>query len=660
MKSRWLICLLLFLGVQIAYYPSLRNGFVYDDTRYVVGNKLVTEEIRLDEIFTSTYPPNQPDQGLYRPLTTLSYSVDEKIWGIYEGKPTINGFHLTNHLLHSLNTVLLFLLLQRLGLSRIVAVLSTLLFALHPLHTESVAWISGRAELLGMCFGLSAILIHFARSKLSFPLACLFWLAAMLCKENWLLLPALIGLIEWILKPGGTGEERASFKVLLMQAVTALMLGAIFWGVRHAIIGSWKPPLAAYQDVVSDITRVMTALKVLSLYVGSWFWPMNLSVHHEISPLENHFVGLVIGIVWTAFAAVLWLARNRLPWFSLAGAWFLLSILPVSNLLFPIGAVFAERFLYLPTLFFGPALLMTIVKLHRNYLQSEPAPKLLAAGCSIVLAVFVFKLWDRQPDWYSDVRLWESTIERYPDSFAARGALSEAYLRVGEFEKAKEHSGKALERIQGQPVVYRKLFEPKLMGIEAAAQSGMSQKAWAQRFIKANHLAQTFRSTEALAEYKALIDEYPEQPQTYEALGDLYLRLNNPVAARQQFEEAISLGWKSGDLFAKYGQTLSELGKKAEAIIAYEEALKISPSNHVIQYNYGVVLADIGDYAAALKAFDKATSLQPRFAAPHLNAAAVHLHMKEYEKARERIQKVLAVDPKQKEALELLSRIPRA
>jgi tetratricopeptide (TPR) repeat protein len=656
----WDGLLILFI-VLFAYLPCLNNGFVYDDQPYILTNKLVTQGGDLKTIFTTPYPPDRPEQGLYRPLVTLSYALDYKFWKGFALPESFNGFHFTNVVLHVLNVILFLILLDALGLGRWERLFAALIYALHPGLSEAVAWVVGRAELLSTFFGLLAILALVKKPKsMDIGLFLVFLLASMMSKESGVLFVFLAGLVLWFRCHRNQEKEVPWIPFAILSVIT---LGA-FWWIRSRAIGSWHPSLVAYEGVVSTPLRILTALRVLWKYIALCFWPDPLSVYHNIAPTTDLAIGLLAGLGWFLIFWFSWQYRKSFPWFGLAFCWFWIAIFLVSNILLPIGAVYGERFAYTPFLFFAPLVIMLVGKILEQRFRDNK--QILSVILMLVICGnFTALLWSRLPEWKNNISLWQSALRLYPNAFAVKAPLSEAYLFAGEFEQSRVLASEAIDQLQTQPAVYQKLFLAKLENIEAAAKSGIGQKIWLNRFIIANELAQNFRLREALLGYKELIQDFPEQPQTYDAIGDLYVRINNPVAAMQSFEEAIHLGLKNSLIYAKYGQVLSELGRKADAVIAYEQALKMNPKDFLTQYNYGVVLGELEDYTGALSAFTEANRLSPKFAAPRVNSAAILIHLQRYDEAKKEILTVLEADPKLKqditrEAKKMLLKIPRA
>ena len=652
-RKAWGEVLLIFVVVVLAYLPSLWNGFVYDDENYVVSNPLTHGKLNLRQIFTDTYPPGAKDQGLYRPLVTLSYYLDGKVWGFARPGES-NGFHFTNLFFHALNTCLLWILLRQLGMRARPRLVASIIFGIHPALTEAVAWIVGRAELLGMSFGLLAILSFLWRPRgIGLMVGCFLWVCATLCKEHWLALPALVAWI-FVCMPTTPKLEKA---LIVWSGCLAVFIASSFLVVRAMMVGSWHPPVSAYGSI-PIFSRTATALRVLWQYIGLWIWPVSLSVHHEVFLVTKISHGVMLWGSWFFVFWLMWRARRFFPWFTLALGWYWIAMLPVSNLIIPIGAISGERFMYLGTLFFAPVMVVGVNKAFSVVFQDsvrKPLAILLAVmGCLLLLG----RLWIRLDDWKGDLSLWRSAARCYPQSYAIKAQLSMALLRGGEFAAAHVMAAEALNQSVQSPQPYQKHFNPHLVHVDVLAQTGMRQMVWHKKFAAANDAARNLRPQEALESYHARIEEFPEQPQTHEALGDLYVRLNNAMAARQHFEEAIRLGACSSELFAKYGQSLSELGNKAEALLMYDRSLKINPLDPIVHYNRGVVLGELGDGASALSAFKMANRLLPKLAAPHLNAAAILIHLKCYNEARAELVQVFALDPKQPEALSLLQKIP--
>ncbi len=648
----WVDAALLVVTVLIAYFPAFWNGFVYDDEPYILANPLVQGPLKLKSIFTENYAPGRAEQGLYRPIVTLSYWVDHRVWN-FAAPGSFNGFHLTNVLIHALNALLLFLLLRCWNVPRGACWFCALVFAIHPALSEAVTWIVGRAELLGTFFGLLAVYFYFRHpSRNGFLIAIFFWLLAMLSKEQWIALPVAIAILQT------ARPKRPVRREALIQLLIASILLFVFWSVRTLILGGWRPSLVTYQDVVTPLQRIWTSLELMWGYLWVWFFPVSLSVYHAIVPVESASRGLLSAGAWIFVFWAAWRARPYFPWAFWALGWFWALMISVSNLILPIGTSFGERFLYASTLFFAPLIVMT----YQAFLRLAGKTGLsslhgLFVGAPICIFLLI-GLENRLPDWQSNLTLWESAARIYPHSFVIKAPLSESLLREGRFGEAHILAAESAQQLETQPLLYQKLFLPRLMRVDGAAQSGMRQIAWAKRFFIANETARSFQTSEALALYQKLADDFPEQPQTFEAIGSLYMRLENYEGARQNLQEAIRLGTKSAGVFAQYAYALSQLGHKAEAVLMYDEALKLNPNEYLIQSNRATVLANIGDLDAALDGFRQTIRLAPYFLEAHLSAASILIHLQKYREAEKELAQVFKLDPNHAQARELLRKIP--
>ncbi|NUN93869.1 MAG: tetratricopeptide repeat protein [Verrucomicrobiae bacterium] len=634
--------------------PSWWNGFVYDDAVYVAGNPVVTGRLSAWEAFTTSYPPGRSDQGLYRPLTTLSFRLDAQTWGAIRAGEW-NGFHFTNSLLHAACATLLFALARRLGLGRIAAGCGAAWFATSPAISETFFWISARAALLAAIFTLIAALAATAPAgRWRAPAAFLAWIAALLSKENAVAAPFLIAAL-WAFFPALPRPPRGA---RLPLAAAVLGVFAAFALIRVAVLGHATPTLTAFTGVVDVFSRLWTSLALGWRYLFLWFLPFDLTVQHDLAPIESAWKGLALAGAWAILFWITWRKRARFPWLGGALAWFAIALLPVANLLIPIGAVFTERFLYLPSALLGPACVAMLTVAARRVGSTDDVARKAGGILAPVFGAGLILCWVRAQDWQDNLTLWEAALRVAPESFPARAAAADALFQRGRFAEAHLHASGALRRLEGQPEAYRRLFVPKLTALDAAAQAGMRHTVWQRRFAAANAAARALRFKEALGRYRALVEAWPERPETQEALGDLYVRMANPVAARQCYLEALNLGANTPALHAKYGQVLSVLGSKAEAIMAYDAALRADPSDAITHYNRGVALADLGDLSEALAAFREASRHAPKLIAPRLNAAGILVHRRDWAAAREEIARVLEVDPKQQDAISLLKKIP--
>ncbi len=443
---------LIFIAAVAAYGNSLGNGYAYDDATVIGGNQIVTEG-RVRDALGAPYWPDMVDGiGLYRPLTSASYAAE---WPLWNGHPA--GYHAVNVAVHAAVSILVFLLL--LGLSGpLPALVGGGLFALHPVHTEAVANVVGRAELYSALFVLGACLL-FMRGEGASPalrvgrlLAIgMLFLLGLGSKEMAATLPAVLVLLALAKEDG---DENPVGRVL-SDAPVLLLTGALlaaFLGSRILVLGSvsGEHP-AAYLGGLSTGQRILTSLSVWPHYFRLLVFPLDLSADYGpavLFPALTWGPDVILGVVMIAAAVVaaLWL-WPREPLATLGLFWFGVTILPVTNLLIPTGILLAERTLYLPSV--GCAFM--IAGLVRWTARERPRS---LGTLLIVLAVvgtgFMTRTVLRNPSWASTFSMLSTLTEEHPESFLAIRARARGLDEVGEVEAAARHYEVAVELVPGE------------------------------------------------------------------------------------------------------------------------------------------------------------------------------------------------------------------
>ena len=322
------------IGLATLPYLTVIDGpFLYDDTLYVVDNHQVTQPGYWSEILTTSYPPGRESQGLYRPLVTLSFALDHAVAGLSSWM-----FHVTNILLHAGATLAGFFLLR--AWLPATALWGAALFAVHPVHTEAVCWIVGRAELL--CGLLVFLALRVASQRVA--LAMVLLLLALLSKEMAIAAPLLVVLPALFLG----GSRRA-----MSRAFLGLMLAlVVYLAIRAGVLGGLTP--RGSQQVLEGaglLERIPAMFAVFAEYVRLCLMPAQLSVDYTWATLPTWTTPLAwIGaLLFIVVAVSSWRLRETVPWLPFTSAWFVVALTPVSHI-FPIGASYAERFLYIPSL----------------------------------------------------------------------------------------------------------------------------------------------------------------------------------------------------------------------------------------------------------------------------------------------------------------------
>lgn len=418
--------------ILIIYGQSLFGGFVFDDRGIAEHAELWTGIDKIIEV--ASYPYWTVDAGLYRPTTLLSYLLNIVFLG--EGA---FGFHLVNLLLYFGICVSIYLLIKRLFGKEALALLAAAIFLVLPIHTEVVANITGRSELLSLLFSLF-VLLEFTREKINPWRIGLWMLLAIGAKETAIAVIPLAFLILLF--------EKKSFHLLLAPLVGAfiyfflrfLVLGPEhFLGVETSII---ENPLL-FADASG---RIATALSILWMYVEKTFVPLGLCSdysYNQIPVLEGFsHPSVLLGAAVLLAAGVLFFAcLRRQPVISFASAVFLASFIPVSNLIFPIGTIAGERLFFFPSL--GLAILAA-------WLLSRKQTLLILA--MLLIGIYGFLALRRQSVWLSEERLFLNAAKCSPQSVLSLSNAGTVHYFKGDYAKAEEY----LEESRAIKPVYSK------------------------------------------------------------------------------------------------------------------------------------------------------------------------------------------------------------
>jgi hypothetical protein len=404
----------------LVYLNSLGNGFALDDVLIVVENPGLHGLSRAWELLLMPYWPGSDalDRGLYRPFTSLAFAVQ---WTLGGGSPL--PFHLLNVLLHAGVSVVLYLLLRALVSPR-GALVGAVVFAVHPVHVEAVANVVGQAELWSGLFVLAAATLYVHRGDAGLSARrgaaiAIAYGAAMFFKEHALVLPALLVLLDL-----ASGRLRRSEDRRRWVPFAALLTGvaAQYLTLRWIVLGGSLSGRAAMDLPFLAIprTRILTALSVWPEYARLLVFPLDLSAAYDPGTLlaRESFSGIVVfGALLLALGLAATLAPRGWPGWGLGFAWFVLTVLPVSNLLLPVGTLLGERTLYLPSVAVGfwTAFAWERVMWKRSVLGRRAA----AVALILVLLAFTWRVADRNPVWRDNATLFEVTLRDHPENFRA-------------------------------------------------------------------------------------------------------------------------------------------------------------------------------------------------------------------------------------------------
>lgn len=567
------MCALIFGVTLLAYLSALRAGFIWDD---MPGHVTRPELQSVDGLVRIWFELGATQQ--YYPLLHSFFWFQHQLWG-----DAPFGYHLVNLLLHATAACLVGTLLRRLNVT--AAWLAALLFALHPVMVESVAWVSEQKNTLSavlyLCAALAFLRYERERTPGRYGTATGLFLLALLTKTVTATLPAALLVICW----WRSGRLRWREDVLPLLPWFGLSAGAgiLTATFEHTLIGAHGADFE-----LGFVERVLLAGRVVCFYVGKLLWPANLvfvyprwDVDATVAWQYLFPLGVLAGL------GALWWRRGRTRGPLAAALLFGGTLFPALGFInvFPFVYSFvADHFQYL-----AAVALFALAAAGWAAVTSIPlATRRL--GAAAVLAVLAALTW-RQSSTYRDVvTLYRATLARNPDAWMAHNNLAIALVNQGQVAEAITHYEHALRLRPGFA--------------EARNNFGYA-------------LTLAGRPADAVPHLQAALHLQPKYAEAQNNLGRAYMAMNRPEEGRAAFAEAVRLNPNYAIAQANLGLALATAGRTAEAIPHFERAVRLDPKYADAELNWAIGLSVTGDHAAALPHFERAATLAPQNPGAH-------------------------------------------
>jgi len=614
----------------LVYLPALKNKFVeLDDAVYVLDNPHIRSfnQDLFRWAFLRFYAEN------WHPLTWVSHAFDYVLWGV---NPL--GHHLTSIIFHAINSALVVVLvLKLLGIARgrtsqnsspsflndrttlIAAGITGLLFGLHPVHVESVAWVAERKDLLCALFFLLSLIQYVSylhssgdgkRNMETRPwfadrhyLAALgFFVLALLSKPMAVTLPCVLLLLDWF--PYGWIRDLRTFGIALIGKLPFICL-SLASSVLTVLAQKAGESLVSTQ-VLPMSERVLVATRSLLAYIEKMAFPRDLVPYypypglHEISLYRaEYFIPVILVVVMTA--AFIKVIRRQKLWFAV-WCYYLITLLPVLGIVQVGGQAMADRYSYLPSL--GPFLLVGLagawIYARINARTDNPHFLNTMGFAAMVLAVFLLSILTvRQIGiWKNSMVVFDAILakdsRRSPMVYFHRGV---AYEKAGNAERAIDDYTRAISLF---PSYYEAFF------------------------ARGTTYDRLGRFDRALEDYSRAISLKPSSYEAYTNRGLVNKKLGRRSEAIADFDRAVKLSPSAGKAHLNLGIIRAEDGKFAEAIEQFSRAIAADTTDSDAYGNRGIIYAVIGQQGAALKDFNRAIELRPNFALIYYNRGRLY------------------------------------
>ncbi len=574
-----------------AYSNSFHAPFLLDNDGIILQDTRVhaVTPVALHRILTGQYWPTA-NTGLYRPLDTLSFLLDYAVLG--HGTDPY-GYHCINFLLHAANIVLVYLLGLALFRRTEHALPLSAVWGLHPILTESVTNIVGRADLLA-AFGVLAALLCHRKALESAGVRRTAWLAAIavasaigiFSKESAIVVVAVFAIYDFLL-----GREFSWTRRLASYGAAALPC-LIYLYVRSQVLGGSSYQATSFTDNpllgAGFWTARLTAIDVIGRYFGLLLWPAQLSWDYSYNavPLVTwSAIPALVGLAAAAVAAVRWWRTEKPLVFGIA--FFFATLVPTANLLLLIGTIMAERFLYLPAIGFAIVVVWALDLASRRLTHDRMT--YLYVGVGLLLVCLAGRTYARNGDWNDPQRFWLSAAAAVPDSYKASMAAATATVHTNDrdMDRSVHYAARALAILDGLPDSENSATGYRDGGIvfrnagDLAASKGGGSASWYRKSLDALLRSERIElgwQERYRAENAALGKPgLTSLPSTlYLALGRTYLRLGDKLHAVAALERGHTLE-SSPELLEELANLYVSNGEPRKAAAALVEALAMDP-----------------------------------------------------------------------------------
>ncbi|MEO0339258.1 MAG: tetratricopeptide repeat protein [Bacteroidota bacterium] len=577
---RSLVLLSILILCLVGFYPALQAGFVnWDDPDYIYNNSVLLENDwsrpldYLNAIFSQRY------RSIYSPITTLTYAIEQAIYGM----DFPQGWHFDNILLHALNVFVVYLIVVRMKFSPIVAVLTTVLFAIHPMRVESVAWLTARKDLIFALFFFLGIYAYLRardqqeqRRRMFIVLVWIFYLLSLLSKVLAVSFPLVLILLDYYL------DQKIDAKKLLAKIpylAVAFLFGvlSIYWANSYKSIG-----VETAQYTLLD--RIPLASSALGVYFAKFIYPYKMIPLYPY-PLKmgvEYYFAIIIPVATLGLWLWAYLKEKYLLFLGLG--FFLVNIVFTLQLI-PVGQGYkADRYTYIA--YWGLFLLLAagidlLIKRSKNPMFITVISFFLLLVAYLPLTIQQTKIWE------SSLRLWSHQLRYLPNDPTAHKNLANYFKEVGDPQREYNYLQKALQ------------FDPNDPGINYRMGMLMS-----------------------------------EQP-SLGTINDAITWLN----------KAVELDTSFPGLYVNRAVLLAQIGQLQPALSDLKKAEQLDRSNPDIYLNRAVIQNSLGAIEDAIQALDQYLTLRSNDADKWIIKAQMHRQIGDYPKALEAVNQGLAIDP---------------
>ena len=575
-KAKWVLGVLVGLLAFVLYFNTVDHQYVLDDFSLISDNTVTTKGLKgIPTIFQNHYRVGYYliDDGIYRPLSVAMFALE---WELSPNNPHLS--HWLNLLFYVFTGWLLFITLSKLlkNYNLVIPFLISIVFIAHPVHTEVVANIKSRDELMGFFLSIASLyylLKYFEKNKIYYLILVSFlFFGALLAKETAITMIVLLPVSSYLFINQSLKKNILPFVFLLVPVISFLFIRNVVLSENDTtyMITPLENLLLATNNVTS---RIATEIKIMGDYILLLIYPENLLYdrsYGQIKIVNFSDIKVILTLILLIFSSVFCFVKILKKDLIAFGIFiFLLTMTLFSNIIFTIGVAMADRFLYFASLGFAFIVVILLVKITKTKLDFEKYKsvsnffsgnfKLLLFTAPIIL-FYSFRTMERNKDWKDNLTLFSKDVVKMPNNSRAHSFYANELIRTVAFNETDS-------------VLKKKYY------------------------------------LESIKEFKRSFAIYPKQsPEVYEAIGTAYLKINKFDSAEYYYKKGIKL---DHTLIKNLGDLYFAKGDYNQAIYFYLKQVKISPENYITWLNLGLSYGTLQKYDLALENLLKADQFKP-------------------------------------------------
>ena len=640
----------------MVYWNTLGNDFVFDDMPLILGNKTLSSLNNFSDIINFF-----TEKSSYRPVRTLSYALDYSFSG-----STPLSYHISNIVYHSITTIVVYLVTLSLLSNRTTALFAALLFAVHPVHTDSVTYLAGRRDILCGLFYLMGFYFFLTYRKtgrlLLVPLSMAAYLLSVGSKEMGVTLPLIFFMYDMVHNlPQGNASRLPSLK----EGARALKKIAKHYKYFYSFFAAGALTFTYYKVFISSPSHqegyygnsmwvtFLTVAKIIVHYMKLLIFPVKLVADYSYdafplasSPFEWPVFSSLILLVVLFFVLLKLLTQYK--WLAFGGIWFYITLLPVCHII-PHHELLAEHYLYVPS--YGVCLIASLA--FTSLLANKRYFFFILPSLLLIILLFSIRTIDRNRDWEDGMALWSKTVKTVPRCARAQNNLGVEYLQDSKYEEALTHLVTASRIKPDYAEAYNNMgLAYQALGSHDHAISLFAKAIYLKkRYYDAQYnLANVFENKgyfdRSIWLYSQILKKKPGSARIHNNLGVVYQKQARLELAEKHFSKALQFDPGNIEARNNLGVCYNSKGLHDKAIAEFKQILVINPDNAEVQCNLGTAFASKGMYDRAVEAFKESLRVKPDFLEAMNNLGKAYNAMGQYDEAIEAFNKTLEMNPR--------------